>query len=162
MPFTIIGRVNNDDDLWQRLWRTTFTLRNAFLYRPSLIKEGTFERILARLILLLLILLFFFFFFLLFVSFISLYYRDLIIDFFFYFRSLGARALSENELDSTLSKDETEKDSQVESLLVDRIARFFQNHILQFKVPDSSINEVRKSLDEGELFFSLASFQFQN
>ncbi|KAK6621953.1 hypothetical protein RUM44_001760 [Polyplax serrata] len=63
-------------------------------------------------------------------------------------RSLGARALSENELDNTLSKNEEEKDSQVESLLVDRIARFFQTHILQFQVPDSSINEVRKSLDE--------------
>ncbi|KAL0277515.1 UNVERIFIED_CONTAM: hypothetical protein PYX00_004767 [Menopon gallinae] len=63
-------------------------------------------------------------------------------------KSLGARALSEAELDNTLPQDEEEKDSQIESLLVDRIARFFQSHTLQFKVPDSSIAEVRKSLDE--------------
>lgn len=70
--------------------------------------------------------------------------------FLFCSRSLGARALSESELDNTLPQDEEEKDSQVESLLVDRVARFLQSHTLQLKVPDSSISEMRKSLDEGK------------
>lgn len=63
-------------------------------------------------------------------------------------RSLGARALSESELDNTLPQNEEEKDTQVESLLVDRVARFLSSHTLQLKVPDSSITEMRRSLDE--------------
>lgn len=63
-------------------------------------------------------------------------------------RSLGARALSESELDNTLPQNEEEKDSQVENLLVDRVARFLSSHTLQVKVPDSSISEMRRSLDE--------------
>lgn len=63
---------------------------------------------------------------------------------------LGARALSEAELENTLPADQEEKDSQVESLLVDRVARFLSSHTLQLKVPEESISEMKKSLDEGE------------
>ena len=65
-------------------------------------------------------------------------------------RGLNARALSEAELDASLPKDSDEKDAQVETMLIDRVSRFLQSYTLQFKVPDSSISEVRKSLDEGK------------
>nr|CAD7263709.1 unnamed protein product [Timema shepardi]CAD7576907.1 unnamed protein product [Timema californicum] len=63
-------------------------------------------------------------------------------------REVNGRALSEAELDASLPKDAEERDAQVETLLVDRVARFLQSHTLQLKVPDSAITEVRKSLDE--------------
>nr|CAD7588427.1 unnamed protein product [Timema genevievae] len=63
-------------------------------------------------------------------------------------REVNGRALSEAELDASLPKDVEERDAQVETLLVDRVARFLQSHTLQLKVPDSAITEVRKSLDE--------------
>lgn len=63
-------------------------------------------------------------------------------------RMLGGRALSEAELENTLPADQEEKDSQVESLLVDRVARFLSSHTLQLKVPEESISEMKKSLDE--------------
>jgi hypothetical protein len=64
-------------------------------------------------------------------------------------RELNGRALSEAELDASLPKNADEKDAQVETLLVDRVAKFLQSHTLQFKVPDSAISEVKKTLDEG-------------
>uniref|UniRef100_A0A161MHB5 Osiris 9 n=1 Tax=Triatoma infestans TaxID=30076 RepID=A0A161MHB5_TRIIF len=63
-------------------------------------------------------------------------------------RELNGRGISEAELDASLPKNAEDKDAQVESMLVDRVARFLQTHTLQLKVPDSSIEEVRKSLDE--------------
>jgi hypothetical protein len=65
-------------------------------------------------------------------------------------REMNGRALSEAELDASLPKNADEKDAQVETLLVERIARFLQSHTLQFKVPESAISEVRKTLDEGK------------
>ncbi|XP_049860440.1 uncharacterized protein LOC126354680 [Schistocerca gregaria] len=58
------------------------------------------------------------------------------------------RALTQEELDATLPRDADEKDAQVETMLVDRVARFLQSHTLQLKVPDSAISEVRRTLDE--------------
>ncbi|KAK9501633.1 hypothetical protein O3M35_012324 [Rhynocoris fuscipes] len=63
-------------------------------------------------------------------------------------REMNGRAISEAELDESLPKNAEDKDAQVESMLVDRVARFLQTHTLQLKVPDSSIEEVRKTLDE--------------
>ncbi|XP_046668582.1 uncharacterized protein LOC124359683 [Homalodisca vitripennis] len=63
-------------------------------------------------------------------------------------RELNGRALSEAELDASLPKDAEDRDAQVETMLVDRVARFLESHTLQLKVPDSSISDIRKSLDE--------------
>ncbi|XP_069679304.1 uncharacterized protein Osi9 [Periplaneta americana] len=63
-------------------------------------------------------------------------------------RELNGRALSEAELDASLPKNADERDAQVETLLVDRVAKFLQSHTLQLKVPDYAITEVRKTLDE--------------
>lgn len=65
-------------------------------------------------------------------------------------REMSGRALSEDELDASLPQNAEEKDKQVDTLLVDRVAKFFQSHTLQLKVPDAAISEVRKTLDEGE------------
>jgi hypothetical protein len=75
-------------------------------------------------------------------------------------RELNGRALSEAELDASLPKNADERDAQVETLLVDRIARFLQSHTLQFKVPDSAISEVRKTLDEGKCSIYFPSFVY--
>lgn len=63
-------------------------------------------------------------------------------------RELSGRALSEDELDNSLPQDAAERDSQVETLLVDRVARFLESRTLQLKVPDSAISDIRRSLDE--------------
>jgi len=67
-------------------------------------------------------------------------------------REMNGRALSEAELDANLPKNAEEREAQVETLLVDRVAKFLQSHTLQLKVPDSAISEVRKTLDEGKCF----------
>lgn len=63
-------------------------------------------------------------------------------------REPSGRALSEDELDNSLPQDAAERDSQVETLLVDRVARFLESRTLQLKVPDSAISDIRRSLDE--------------
>lgn len=57
------------------------------------------------------------------------------------------RALSENELPFEPDQRETE----IDALIVDRIARFLGSHTLQFRVPKESIHEMQRSLDEGKI-----------
>lgn len=64
-------------------------------------------------------------------------------------REANARALSEDELDATLPQNPEERETQVESLLVDRVARYLSSHTLQLKVPDEALTTVRQTLDEG-------------
>ncbi len=54
--------------------------------------------------------------------------------------------------DVHLSDDEEQRDTEVNALLVDRVARFLGSHTLQFKVPDSSIKDIQRSFDEGMIF----------
>jgi Protein of unknown function (DUF1676) len=51
--------------------------------------------------------------------------------------------------DVHLSEDEETREGEVDSLLVDRVARFLGSHTLQFKVPKDSIKDVQRSLEEG-------------
>lgn len=51
--------------------------------------------------------------------------------------------------DVQLSDDEETREGEVDSLLVDRVARFLGSHTLQFKVPKDSIKDVQRSLEEG-------------
>lgn len=48
-----------------------------------------------------------------------------------------------------LSENGEAREGQVDSLLADRIARFLGTHTLQFKVPKDSIEDMQRSLDEG-------------
>lgn len=61
----------------------------------------------------------------------------------------GGRSMS----DINLSENGEARDGQVDSLLADRIARFLGTHTLQFKVPKDSIEDMQRSLDEGNYFF---------
>lgn len=61
----------------------------------------------------------------------------------------SGRALTQAELESTLPSNEEERTTQVETLLVDRVAKFLQSHTLQFKVPESSISDMKRSVEEG-------------
>lgn len=42
------------------------------------------------------------------------------------------------------------REIEVDSLLVDRVARFLATHTLQFKVPKDSIEDLQTSLEEGK------------
>lgn len=42
------------------------------------------------------------------------------------------------------------RENEVDSLLVDRVARFLSTHTLQFKVPKDSIDDLQTSLEEGK------------
>jgi hypothetical protein len=57
-----------------------------------------------------------------------------------------AQGRSLNEIH--LSDDEEQRESEVNALLVDRIARFMSSHTLQIKVPESSIKDIQRSFDE--------------
>lgn len=57
----------------------------------------------------------------------------------------GGRSLSDVELPENVEA----RESQVDSLLADRVARFLGTHTLQFKVPKDSIEEMQRSLEEG-------------
>lgn len=51
--------------------------------------------------------------------------------------------------DVHLSDDTETREQEVDSLLVDRVARFLGSHTLQFKMPKDSIHDVQRSLEEG-------------
>lgn len=54
--------------------------------------------------------------------------------------------------DVQLSDDEETREQEVDSLLVDGVARFLGSHTLQFKVPKDSIKDVQRSLEEGKSY----------
>lgn len=47
------------------------------------------------------------------------------------------------------------RENEVDSLLVDRVARFLATHTLQFKVPKDSIEDLQTSLEEGKKKISI-------
>lgn len=55
---------------------------------------------------------------------------------------------SMNEIN--LSDDQETRETEVDSLLVDRVAHFLGSHTLQFKVSKDSIQDVKRSLEEGK------------
>lgn len=57
----------------------------------------------------------------------------------------GGRSLASVELPENVEA----RESQVDSLLADRVARFLGTHTLQFKVPKDSIDDMQRSLEEG-------------
>lgn len=66
----------------------------------------------------------------------------------------GGRSLN----DINLSENGEAREGQVDSLLADRIARFLGTHTLQFKVPKDSIEDMQRSLDEGNFQPSISSW----
>ena len=60
-----------------------------------------------------------------------------------------AQGRSMNEIN--LSAEPEVREAEVDSLLMDRVARFLGSHTLQFKVPKDSIQDMQRSLEEGKL-----------
>lgn len=52
----------------------------------------------------------------------------------------------------SLPDDPEVRESEIDSMLVERVARFFGTHTLQFKVPRDSIEDMQRSLEEGTFF----------
>jgi len=52
--------------------------------------------------------------------------------------------------DVALPEEAEARESEVDSLLVERVARFFGTHTLQFKVPKDSIQDMQRALEECE------------
>ncbi|XP_046869317.1 uncharacterized protein LOC6637560 [Drosophila willistoni] len=50
--------------------------------------------------------------------------------------------------DVQLPEEVEARESEVDSLLVERVARFFRTHTLQFKVPKDSIQDMQRALEE--------------
>lgn len=60
--------------------------------------------------------------------------------------------------DVQLPADAEEREAEIDSLLVDRVARFLGSHTLQFKVTKDSINDMQRSLEEGKSSHFLSIF----
>lgn len=52
--------------------------------------------------------------------------------------------------DINLPVESEARENEVDSLLVDRLARFLSTHTLQFKVPKDAIEDMQRSLEEGK------------
>lgn len=48
-----------------------------------------------------------------------------------------------------LPEEPKAREAQVESRLVDGVADFLENYVVQFKLPSSAVEGMRRSLDEG-------------
>lgn len=54
------------------------------------------------------------------------------------------------------------REAQVESRLIDSAADFLENHVIQFKMPSSAVEGMKRSLEEGMYIFSnLTKIQFR-
>lgn len=49
-----------------------------------------------------------------------------------------------------LSEEPKARENQVESRLVDAAAEFLENHVIQLRVPKSTVEDVKRSLEEGQ------------
>jgi hypothetical protein len=64
----------------------------------------------------------------------------------------NSRALmSEEEIQNSLDQDPAQKTSRLLEYLVEVAARFFKSHVIQFKLPQFSPDQVQRALQEGEL-----------
>lgn len=59
--------------------------------------------------------------------------------------------------DVVLPEDNDARENEVDTLLVERIARFFGTHTLQFKVPKDSIQDMQRALEECKYLFKIYS-----
>lgn len=49
-----------------------------------------------------------------------------------------------------LSEEPKAREAQIESRLVDSAADFLENHVIQFKLPSSAVEGMKRSLEEGK------------
>lgn len=49
-----------------------------------------------------------------------------------------------------LPEEPTARENQIETRLVDAAADFLENHVIQLRVPKSTVEDVKRSLEEGQ------------
>ncbi|XP_075144508.1 DUF1676 domain-containing protein Osi12 [Haematobia irritans] len=57
--------------------------------------------------------------------------------------------ISENELESTLSRSGEDRDTKLTNMLLERLSHFFNGHTLQVSFPKISSDEIGRGLEEG-------------
>lgn len=62
----------------------------------------------------------------------------------------GRALLTEEEVQNSLDQDPTQKTSRLLEFLVEVASRFFKSHVIQFKLPQFSPEDVQSSLQEGK------------
>lgn len=55
-----------------------------------------------------------------------------------------------------LSEEPRARENQVETRLLDAAADFLENHVIQLRVPKSTVEDVKRSLEEGWFYFTLS------
>ncbi|KAJ4450974.1 hypothetical protein ANN_02409 [Periplaneta americana] len=60
----------------------------------------------------------------------------------------GRALMTEEEIQNSLEKDPSQKTSRLLEFLVETAARFFKTHVLQFKLPQFSPEQVQRALQE--------------
>lgn len=61
----------------------------------------------------------------------------------------GAVATGRSFTENELPVEPEQREAEIDSLIVDRVARFLSSHTLQFRLPKDSIRDMQRSLEEG-------------
>jgi len=62
----------------------------------------------------------------------------------------GRALLTEEEVQNSLDHDPTQKTSRLLEFLVEVASRFFKSHVIQFKLPQLSSDDVQRAFEEGK------------
>jgi hypothetical protein len=62
----------------------------------------------------------------------------------------GRALLTEEEVQNSLDHDPSQKTSRLLEFLVDVASRFFKSHVIQFKLPQLSPDDVQRAFEEGK------------
>lgn len=68
------------------------------------------------------------------------------------FNARGGKAVSENEITSSLPAEPEQRSARLYDLALETINNFLSSHSLQVKFPAETTQEVSRAIDEGETF----------
>lgn len=54
-----------------------------------------------------------------------------------------------------LADEPVARESQVENRLLDAAADFLENHVIQLRMPKSTVDDVKRSIEEGQYFMGI-------
>lgn len=57
-------------------------------------------------------------------------------------------------LEEQLSENPEIRENQLDDILLERVSRFLGSHTLNFKLPEETVNDMQRSLDEGNSYKS--------
>jgi hypothetical protein len=72
----------------------------------------------------------------------------------------GRALLTEEYVQNSLDQDPAQKTSRLLEYLVEVASRFFKSHVIQFKLPQFSPNDVQRALQEGKFKLLSRSFSY--